>query len=198
MSIDAHWYSTLFGWYIFSGLFNIALAGIILILIFLKRNGYLKEVNDNHFHDLGKYLFGFSIVWMYLWFSQYLLIWYANIPEETIYFNVRLKDFPVLFYLNLILCFLFPMLFLMSREAKRNLKFLTIASIVVLVGHWIDLYLVIMPGSLGKISNIGIIEIGTTIAYLGLFILVVLKNLAKKPLISKNHPFLKESLTYDT
>lgn len=198
MSIDAHWYSTIFGWYIFSGLFNIGLAGIILLLIFLKRNGYLTEVNKNHFHDLGKYLFGFSIFWMYLWFSQYLLIWYANIPEETVYFQTRLNEFPVLFYLNLILCFLFPFLFLMSRDAKRNTTFLTIASLVVLAGHWLDLYLIIVPGSLGNAAKIGVIEIGTTIAYLGLFLVVVLRNLAKKPLVSSNHPFLKESLTYDT
>lgn len=198
MSIDAHWYSTIFGWYIFIGMFNIALAGMILFLIFLKKKGYYKEVNENHFHDLGKYLFGFSIFWMYLWFSQYMLIWYANIPEETIYFNARLDDFPFLFFLNLILCFLIPFLLLMSTGAKRNMTTMAICSVVVLIGHWIDLYIIIMPGSVGKAANIGILEIGITIAYLGLFLLIVLRNLSKKPLASENHPFIKESYTYET
>lgn len=198
MSIDAHWYSTIFAWYVFVGQFNIALSGIILLLIFLKSLGYLKEVNKNHFHDLGKYLFGFSVVWMYLWFSQYLLIWYANIPEETIYFAPRLNDFPLLFYLNLILCFAFPLLFLMTTNAKTNTVTMAIVSVVVLVGHWIDLYLMIIPGSVGVKANIGLIEIGTTIAYLGLFIFVVLRYLEKHPLVSRNHPFIEESLTYES
>jgi len=198
MSIDAHWYSTIFAWYTFSGLFNIALAGIILLLIFLKETGYLKGVNKNHFHDLGKYLFGFSVVWMYLWFSQYLLIWYSNIPEETVYFITRLNDFPFLFFLNLFLCFLFPLLFLMSTGAKRNSISLTIVCIVVLIGHYVDYYLIIMPGTVGENAKIGLFEIGTFILFAGLFLLIVLRYLSKVPLQSKNHPMYEESLTYES
>ncbi len=198
MSIDAHWYSTIFAWYTFSGLFTIALAGIILILIFLKNTGYLKEVNENHFHDLGKYLFAFSIIWTYLWFCQYLLIWYSNIPEETVYFITRLKEFPVLFSLNLILCFLFPLLFLMTTNAKRNPVSMAIASIVVLIGHYIDYYLIIMPGAVGENARIGLFEIGIFILFAGIFVLVVLRYLSKVPLISINHPMYEESLTYET
>lgn len=198
MSIDAHWYSTMFGWYVFTGMFNIALAGIILLLIYLKKNGYLKEANDNHLHDLGKYLFGFSIMWMYLWFSQYMLIWYANIPEETVYFITRIDHFPILFYVNLVLCFVLPFLLLMSRDAKRNPRYMVITAVIVLIGHWIDFYLIIMPGAVGDNATIGLIEIGSFIAFAGLFLMIVLYYLGKVPLISSNHPFLKESLTYDT
>lgn len=198
MSLEAHWYSTMFGWYVFAGMFNIALAGIILLLLYLKKNGYLQEANANHLHDLGKYLFGFSIMWMYLWFSQYMLIWYANIPEETVYFITRLNHFPILFYVNLVLCFVLPFLLLMSRDAKRNPRYMAITAIIVLIGHWVDLYLIIMPGAVGDNATIGLIEIGTFIVFAGLFILIVLKYLGKVPLISSNHPFLKESLTYDT
>lgn len=198
MSIDAHWYSTMFGWYIFAGMFNIALAGIILSLIFLKNNGYLKETNDNHMHDLGKYLFGFSIMWMYLWFSQYLLIWYANMPEETVYFITRLNHYPTLFYLNLVLCFVAPFFLLMSRDAKRNPKFMAVASIIVLIGHWLDFYLIVTPGAVGENATIGLVEIGPFIAFAGLFLLVVFRYLGKVPLVSKNHPFHKESLSYET
>ncbi|MAE08386.1 MAG: quinol:cytochrome C oxidoreductase [Bacteroidetes bacterium] len=198
MSLDAHWYSTMFGWYVFAGMFNIALAGIILLLLYLKKNGYLKEANDNHLHDLGKYLFGFSIMWMYLWFSQYMLIWYSNIPEETVYFVTRFNHFPILLYVNLVLCFVLPFLLLMSRDAKRNPKYMTITAIIVLIGHWVDFYLIIMPGAVGDNATIGLIEIGTFIAFAGIFILIVLKYLGKVPLTSRNHPFLKESLTYDT
>ncbi len=198
MSIDAHWFSTMFGWYTFAGMFNVALAVIILLLLYLKNNGYLKEANDNHLHDLGKYLFGFSIMWMYLWFSQYLLIWYSNIPEETVYFITRLEQFPILFYLNLILCFIAPFLLLMSRDTKRNPKYMTITAIIVLIGHWLDFYLIVTPGTVGENGSIGLVEIGPFIAFAGLFLFVVLRYLGKVPLVSKKHPFYKESLTYET
>jgi hypothetical protein len=198
MSIDAHWYSTIYAWYVFSGMLVTALTGIILLLIVLQKAGYLKEVNENHYHDLGKYLFAFSIFWMYLWFSQYLLIWYSNIPEETVYFMARLHDFPVLFYLNLVLCFLFPFLFLMTDTSKKKKTTMAIASVVVLIGHWIDFYLMIMPGTVGKNAGIGMLEVGTFIAFTGMFLFVVFRQLSRYPLISAKHPLYSESLTYDS
>ena len=86
MSIDPHWFSTLFGWYVFASMAVTGITTIALISIYLKSNGYLPNVNDNHLHDLGKFMFGFSVFWTYLWFSQFMLIWYSNIPEEVVYF----------------------------------------------------------------------------------------------------------------
>jgi len=198
MSIDAHWFSTLYGWYAFSGLLVSTVAMMILILIFLKKKGYMKHVNDEHMHDLGKYLFAFSILWMYLWFSQYLLMWYSNIPEETVYFVARLKDHSTLFYVNLIVNFLFPLLILMARNAKRIDWIAGSVAVVIIAGHWIDYFLAIMPGVAGDSTNIGFFEIGLTIGYLGLFLMVVFYGLTKASLIPENHPYYKESLEYHT
>lgn len=198
MSIDAHWFSTLYGWYTFSSIFVSAIAIIILLVVALKFSGYLPHVNDEHLHDLGKYLFAFSIFWAYLWFSQFMLIWYSNIPEETIYYIHRLENFRVLFFLNLGLNFFAPFLILMTRGSKRKLSILAIAAIIVFVGHWIDIYLAIMPGAVGhEEAGIGIFEIGLTVGYIGLFLFVVLNALTKASLAPEKHPFFKESLEYD-
>jgi hypothetical protein len=198
MSIDAHWFSTLYGWYVFSSMLAAGVAMMIIILYLLKRMGYMEHVNDEHIHDLGKYLFGFSIFWAYLWFSQYMLIWYANIPEETVYFYERLRYFDTLFYVNLILNFVIPLLLLMTRMSKRVFQVLLPVAIIVFVGHWVDLYLMIMPGSVGKEASIGLLEIGLTVGYAGLFMLTVFYGLTKTALAPKNHPFYKESLEYHT
>ena len=198
MSIDAHWYSTLYGWYIFSGLLVSTMAVIILILIFLKNQGYMKHVNKEHMHDLGKYLFAFSILWMYLWFSQYLLQWYGNIPEETVYFYERLNHFNTLFFTNLIMNFVLPFLILMARNSKRMDLILGIAAIIIFAGHWLDYYLAIMPGIAGENAHIGFFEIGITVGYAGIFLIVVLYMLTKASLIPVNHPYFKESLEYHT
>jgi hypothetical protein len=198
MSIDAHWFSTLYGWYVFSGMLAAGVAMIIIILFILKHMGYMGHVNDEHIHDLGKYLFGFSIFWAYLWFSQYMLIWYANIPEETIYFYQRLKYFDTLFYLNLILNFAVPFLLLMTRKSKRVFQILLPVAVIVFLGHWIDLYLMIMPGAVGSEAAIGLIEIGVTIGFAGLFMLTVFYGLTRASLAPQNHPFYRESLEYHT
>ncbi|NQU54832.1 MAG: quinol:cytochrome C oxidoreductase [Bacteroidetes bacterium] len=198
MSIDAHWFSTLYGWYTFSGLLVSTVAMMILIVIFLKKKGYMKHVNDEHMHDLGKYLFAFSILWMYLWFSQYMLMWYSNIPEETVYFVARLKDHSTLFYVNLIMNFLLPLLILMARSAKRMDWIAGTVAVVIIAGHWVDYFLAIMPGVAGENTNIGFFEIGLTIGYLGLFLMVVFYGLTKASLIPANHPYYKESLEYHT
>jgi hypothetical protein len=198
MSIDPHWFSTLFGWYIFSGLLVSGIATIILIVLLLKNGGYLTNVNNEHLHDLGKYLFAFSILWTYLWFSQYMLIWYGNLPEETIYFVQRLKEFKVLFFMNLIVNFAFPLLSLMTRNSKRTSLVLAIVAFGLIIGHWIDFYLMIMPGTLGPKAGIGFIEIGITLGYIGLFLWVVFNSLTKANLVPANHPYYKESLGYHT
>jgi len=197
MSIDAHWYSTIFGWYVFIGMFVSSLAFIILMIWFLKRVGYLKFIRVDHMHDLGKLLFAFSIFWTYLWFSQYLLIWYGHIPEETTYFITRQGNFKFLFYLNLALNFLVPFFGLMKLNLKRKLNWLAGVAGVVLVGHWIDYFVMIMPGAAGESAGIGVLEIALTIFYAGVFLTVVLRALASKPLLVKNDPFLEESLHFE-
>lgn len=198
MSIDAHWFSTLYGWYIFSGLLVSAIAMLILILIFLKKLGYMTHVNKEHLHDLGKYLFAFSILWMYLWFSQYMLIWYSNIPEETVYFVERLKNHNTLFFVNLVMNFLLPFLILMTRNTKRTNWITAIVALIVFAGHWVDYFMAIMPGVAGENTSIGFFEVGLTIGYLGLFLMVVFHGLSKASLIPVNHPYFKESLDYHT
>ncbi len=148
MSIDAHWYSTLFAWYSSASAFVAMIALTILMIIFLKSNGYLKDVNENHLHDLGKYLFAISIFWTYLWFSQFMLIWYANIGEETIYFKERYNNYPVLFFLNLAVNFLVPFFILMRNDTKRKFGSLGIVAVVTLLSHWLDYFLMIKPGAL--------------------------------------------------
>lgn len=199
MSLDPHWFSTLYGWYAFSSMLAAGIAVYIIILYILKQMGYMEHVNNEHLHDLGKYLFGFSIFWAYLWFAQYLLIWYANIPEETVYYYYRIKDFPVFFYINLFLCFVIPFFALMTRGSKRTFTVLVPVSAIVFIGHWVDLYQMIMPGAVGgEKAGLGILEVGLTIGYAGLFMLVVFYSMSKAALVPEKHPFYKESLDYHT
>lgn len=196
MSIDSHWFSTLFGWYMFASWFVSGLAVITLLVIILKEKGYLAVVNQNHIHDLGKFVFAFSIFWTYTWLSQYLLIYYANIPEEAVYYVERMQSetYAPVFYINLILNFFFPFLVLMTRDAKRHNIFLKVVCTVVLIGHWIDFYQMVTPGTLGENGGFGFLEIGLIMIYIAAFLFVILGSLAKAPLVAKNHPMLQESL----
>ncbi|MBR9999728.1 MAG: quinol:cytochrome C oxidoreductase [Cyclobacteriaceae bacterium] len=196
MSIDTHWYSTIFGWYIFASWFVSGLAAITLMVTFLRENGYLPMINENHLHDLGKYVFAFSIFWTYIWFSQFMLIYYANIPEESVYFVERLSSdiYAPVFYLNFMINFFFPFLVLMTRDAKRHGVFLKIVCIVVLFGHWLDFYLMVTPGALQENGGFGFLEIGTIMIYLAAFLFIILNGLSKSALVPKNHPMMQESL----
>jgi len=198
MSIDTHWFSTMFGWYVFASWWVSGLALIVLFVVILKGKGLLSVVNANHIHDMGKFVFAFSIFWMYIWFSQFMLIYYANIPEEAIYFVERISThYAAFYYVNLILNFLFPFLLFMTRNSKRQLIFVKIVAVIVLVGHWIDYFLMVTPGTMKFDGSLGFIEIGTTMIFSAMFLFVVLSNLAKVPLIAKNHPLLEESLHHD-
>lgn len=196
LSIDTHWYSTMFGWYVFASWFVAGLAAITLTVIWLREKGYLMQLNSNHLHDLGKYVFAFSIFWTYIWFSQFLLIYYANIPEETIYFVERLKSgqYAWIFFANIIMNFVFPFLVLMTRSSKRHSIFLKIVCTVVLVGHYFDFYLMITPGPLSENGGMGFMEIGTAIIFASGFVYILLMTLSKASLVAKNHPMLEESL----
>ncbi len=196
LSIDTHWYSTMFGWYVFASWFVAGLASITLLVIWLREQGYLMQLNSSHLHDLGKYVFAFSIFWTYIWFSQFLLIYYANIPEESIYFVERLSSgqYAWVFYVNIFLNFIFPFLVLMTRDSKRHTIFLKIACTAVLIGHWMDFYLMITPATLGENGGFGLLEIGSAITFAAAFIFVLLRALAKAPVVARNHPMLEESL----
>ncbi len=197
MSIDTHWYSTLFGWYVFSGWWLCGMVVFILLALYLKSLGHLKQVNENHLHDLGKWMFAVSFLWSYLFFSQFMLIWYSNIPEEVTYFQARINEYPVLFWGMFIVNFVFPMLFLMDRDNKRNKGFLAVIGVIILLGHWVDSYLLVTPGTMKTEGSIGLLEIGLFLGFAGLFLFVVTRALASAPLMVKNHPFLEESIHHE-
>ncbi len=222
MSLDAHWYSTLFAWYATASWFCAAMALTIMMIIWLKSMGYMEYVTSNHLHDIGKYMFAFSIFWTYLWFSQYMLIWYANVGEETVYFQNRIDNFPILFYSNLVINFFFPFLILMRNDTKRKYGTLIFASILVFFGHWWDYFQMIKPGvyhtahelmaqshgagehgaeaghhAMGFVAGFsmpGMLELGTMLGFLAFFLYFVLSRLEKAPLLAEKDPYLKESL----
>jgi len=199
MSIDAHWYSTMYSWYTFASSFVSGMSLIALWVIYLKNKGYLEYTNGEHLHDIGKFMFAFSIFWTYLWFSQYMLIWYSNQPEETIYFKHRVQGpYKGIFFLNLIINFICPLLILMKRSAKRNYTLMTFMAVLILFGHWIDFYQMVM-GSISKTEvTLGWLDFGILCLFIGLMIHFVSRSLASKPLIAKYHPFLKESIIHHT
>jgi hypothetical protein len=195
MSIDTHWFSTLFGWYVFSGMWVSAMVTAVILALYLKRKGYLPQVNNSHIHDMGKWVFATSFLWSYLYFSQFMLIWYSNIPEEVTYFQSRIDHHPMLLWGTFFINFAIPMVMLMSRDAKRNPRFLIGVGAVIFIGHWLDMNLIVMPGALGHhFHGIGLLEVGMFLLFLGIFIHTVLKALTKAPLTPVNHPYLDESV----
>lgn len=203
MSLEAHWFSTLFGWYNFSGFIVTGLSVITLTIIYLKEAGYLQWSNESHLHSLTMQIFGFSIFWTYLWFAQFLLIYYANLPEETVYFYKRWEpQFNFWFWLNVTVNFCVPLLFLMSRDSKRKFTVVKMVCIVLILGHWLDYWLMVMPGTTGPQSHwyteIGLIESTAFIGFTGLFIYLVLGALSRFTVLApKNHPFIEESLHHE-
>ncbi|MBS9766218.1 MAG: quinol:cytochrome C oxidoreductase [Flavobacteriaceae bacterium] len=196
MSLDPHWFSTLFGWYVFAGMVVCAISTMAIITVYLKKQGYLEVVNDSHLHDLAKFMFGFSVFWTYLWFSQFLLIWYADIPEEITYYATRFNDYKVPFLGMIVLNFILPLLVLVDSDRKRVPWILVTMGIIILTGHYIDVYVMMMPATVGDQWFIGIPEISSMVMLLGLFIYVVFTSLSKAPLLAKRNPFFKESEHY--
>ena len=147
MSLEPHWYSAVFGVYVYSGSVVGFVAVLILIVQACHAGGKLREiVHVEHQHDLGRWLFALTTFWAYIAFSQYLLIWYANIPEETVWFQKRLEDgWRVVAQVLVIGHFAVPFFVLMSRRAKRNQRVLVLTAGWVLLMHYLDLYWIIMP-----------------------------------------------------
>jgi len=193
MSIDPHWFSTLFGWYVFAGALVSGVTVIAIITIYLKSINYLKFVGDSHIHDLGKFMFGVSIFWAYLWFSQFMLIWYSNIPEEVTYFITRIEDYNFIFFGMVVLNLIFPLIVLMNSDFKKTYFIVILTGIVIIIGHYIDVFNMIMPSAVGDQWSIGFSEIGGFLFFLGLFILVVFREISKAPLLASGDPFAEES-----
>jgi len=193
MSVDPHWFSTLFGWYVFASFFVSGITVISMVTLYLKSKGYLEHVNTSHIHDLSKFMFGISIFWTYLWFSQFMLIWYSNIPEEVTYFITRIEHYNITFFGAVAMNFIFPFLVLINTDFKRITWIIVMAGTVILAGHYIDFFNMIMPATVGDQWFIGITEIAAILFFLGLFIFVVFTALTKAPLVPKRNPLIEES-----
>lgn len=193
MSVDPHWYSTLFGWYVFASFFVSGITVITLVTIYLKSKGLLEYVNKSHLHDLAKFMFAISIFWAYLWFSQFMLIWYSNIPEEVTYFIQRIEDYTLPFFGMMAINLIFPLVILMSADFKRVNWIVVFVGITILCGHYMDFFVMIMPATVGDQWSIGLPELSSIAFFLGLFIFVVFSALAKYPLLAKNNPLIEES-----
>jgi len=199
MSIDAHWFSTMYSWYTFASTFVAGVALITIFVIYMKNQGYLPYTNEEHLHDLGKFQFAFSIFWTYLWFAQFMLIWYANISEETIYFKHRFEGaYEGIFYLNLVINFVAPLLIYMSRGSKRNYATLTFMSVLLIFGHWLDFYQMVFAGPYPDHVPMNVFDFGIALGFVGLIMWQAAQVMSKFPLLARNHPFLKESIIHHT
>lgn len=202
MSIDAHWFSTIYAGKNFIAAFLHGIAFITLVVILMKRNGYFPATNTIHLHDFSRYLFALTIAYGYFWFSQFFLIWFANIPEETFYYVERIKNWHPLMLVGFGFNFFFPFIFLMWNRIAKSETGLLIATVVMLAGYWVDLYEQILPGVAMQHPNVdiagfGIVEIGGFLGFLGLFVFVFATVLSKNNLIPVKHPYLEESLQHD-
>jgi hypothetical protein len=199
MSLTPHWYSTIFGIYIFAGAIVgfLALNSIIYILLFKK--GILKQiVTIEHFHDLGKLLYGFNVFWAYIAFSQYFLIWYANIPEETVWYTQHFTgSWNTVAIILAIGHFGIPFVLFMSRHAKRNLSFHLGMAIWMLVMHILDLYWIIMPNVSPKGIHISVTDVSTLLLVGGIYFYFFAKRLSKGYLVPINDPRIDESLKFE-
>lgn len=199
MSIDAHWYSTMYSWYTFASAFVSGMAVILLFVLSLKNHGYLELVTKEHTHDLGKFLFAFSVFWTYVWFAQYMLIWYGNIPEETTYFKIRQQGpYGLIWYSVFIINFIMPILILMSRPSKRNYFTVTFMAMMIIFGHWLDFFIMAMPGPMGADWSLNWYELGVFAGFAGLLMFVVYNTLTKASLVPENHPLLKEAVLHES
>lgn len=214
MSIDAHWYSTIFTIYNFATGWVSALTVTYILVHYLRSKGYLNIVTDEHQHDLGKFMFAFSVFWTYMWVAQFLLIWYANIPEEVVYYQDRLfGSYKFYFYFNIFCNFICPFFLFMMRDAKRSRSMGYIVGAIILFGHWNDVYLMVMPGAMNLAVPItdhnptgilsvpaqgwGLMEFGFLALFAGFFLYIVQSALTKANLYPTRHPYIFESALHD-
>jgi hypothetical protein len=196
MSLEPKWSSTLYPWLLFSGLFETGLAALVALVVVLRRRGLFARLNEHHRHDLGKYLFAFSCFWAYLWFCQYLLIWYSNIPDETMHYVLRSSPgWTLLFWLNPIANFILPFWLLLPARRKKREDVLLAAAAVILAGRALDLYLLVEP-SLGPRPGLGLAEPAAFVAAAGLFVLLFDRAFAAAPAEPARDPYIEESRSF--
>ncbi len=194
MSLEAHWFSALFAAKSFIAAFLHSATVITLIVIILNKVGHLKMLNRSHLHDFSRYIFMLAIIWGYFNFVEFMLIWYGNIPEETVFYVNRSQGaFGVLFFANIIINWFIPFLFLMPRMTSRSKVFLLPVIVILMIGQYAELYYYIWPAVVHE-AKFGLLEIGTYLGFLGLFTLVVTNTLSKASLVPRNHPYLEESI----
>lgn len=198
MSLEPGWASTIFGIYNFAGLFSGGLALLVLFVLWMRRGPLRDFVNEEHLHDLGKLLFGFCTFWMYIWFSQYMLIWYADIGEETAYYSARLHNaWAPLFLLNMILNWAVPFAALLPRAPKRNPRALARVAAVVLAGRGLDLFLMIAPPIQGAQPRVSGYAIAVLPGIASIVVLAFCRAMRQAAPVPINDPYLEESLHYD-
>ena len=197
MSLDPHWFSQLYPFYVFASMMVTAITVILMVTLYLKGQGYLPKLNQSHIHDLGKFMFGFSIFWSYFFFDQFMLQWYSHQPEETVYWVPRLLGaYQPIFIGMLIMNFVIPFLLLISSDFKKVSGIIMAAGFFIIIGHYMDVFMLISPATVGDQWSFGISEIATLLFFIGLFIFVVFTSLTKAPLHAKGNPFMKESEHY--
>lgn len=174
MALVPHWSSTIYPWYLFGGVFVSGFAALSVLLVLLRRRGLFQDVTQSQLHDLGKCLFAFSFFWGYLWFSQYLLIWYTNIPEETAFYAAQLTGgWKLLFWANPIVNFVAPFLLLLTASAKQDERRLLAVGALVLAGRWLDYGLLVLPPVLGTAPSWAWLEAASLAGLGAVFLLVV-------------------------
>ena len=198
MSITPEWFSTIFGVYIFSGATMVIMAWLILAGRTLQKNGLLcSAITTEHYHDLGKFMFAFVFFWAYIAFSQFMLIWYANIPEETGWFMLRSTDsWMQVSWVLVFMHFAIPFLGLLSRHPKRKSGALTFWAFYLLIVHWIDMAWLILPAYSSDTLPIGLMEISSAVGLFGLFVWAVARTAGDKPLLAHNDPLLADSIAF--
>ena len=198
MSLDALWYSTIFGVYYFSGSTVATIALLILFVVMFDKAGFIKNlISIEHYHDLGKLLFTFTVFWAYIAFSQYFLIWYANIPEETIWFAHRWEGAWKSVSLFLVIGhFVLPFFVLMMRSTKRNMAVLVFMSLWLLFMHLVDMYWLVMPNLFHHDVHLSWIDVAPFLGIGGIFVWLAYVQLSRNSLVAINDPKLKESINH--
>lgn len=195
MSLEPHWFSTIFGVYCFAGMFQSTVATLILMTIYFMRQGKLNGlVDENHLHDLGKFLFAFTVFWAYIAFSQFMLIWYANLPEETIFYQPRMAGaWTWVSVLLIVFKFIVPFLALLPKWAKRNQNHLIAVSILILLMQYVDMYWLIFPNLNSEEVVGGVLDFLVWGGFLGLFLMAVTRFWSKHPIVPVRDPRQHES-----
>jgi len=198
MSLAPHWYSTIFGVYVFAGGLVSGFAFVSIAAVALRRAGLLMALSSEHLQDLGKLMFAFTVFWAYIAFSQFFLIWYGNIPEETIWYRMRLAGgFKLVTIVLAVGHFAVPFFFLLPRAIKRNAATLVLAAVWLLAMHYVDVYWLVIPSIEGLGARPGIVDLAALVTVGGAFLAAFGWLLVRSPLVPAGDPRLSESLAFE-